>query len=102
MKKIKLFLAASNELKAEREHVEIHIYRHCKTWFDRGVFLHLDIWEDLSARLSTTRSQDAYNQKVAGCDLFVLPACSKVGMYTAEEFDQAFGVFKDTQKPGIP
>jgi len=101
MKKIKIFLASSNELKAEREKFEIEIYRKCKAWFDQGIFLHLDIWEDLSARMSGTRSQDEYNKKIEGADLFVLLAYSKVGMYTAEEFDKAFGAFKNTQKPFI-
>ena len=101
MKKIKIFLASSNELKAEREKFEIEVYRKCKTWFDQGIFLHLDIWEDLSARMSDTRSQDEYNKNIEGADLFVLMAYSKVGMYTAEEFDKAFGSFKNTKKPFI-
>jgi len=54
MKKIKIFLASSNELKPEREQFEIEIYRKCKSWFDKGIFLYLDIWEDMSARLSLT------------------------------------------------
>ena len=72
MRKIKIFLASSNELKAEREKFEIEVYRKCKAWFDQGIFLHLDIWEDLSARMSGTRSQDEYNKKIEGADLFVL------------------------------
>ena len=101
MKKINIFLASSNELKDERQQFEIEIYLKCKSWFDQGVFLHLEIWEDLSARMSDTRSQDAYNKKIQQSDLFVLLAYSKVGMYTAEEFDTAFGAFKETQKPFI-
>lgn len=100
MKKIKVFLASSNELKDEREKFEIEIYRKSKLWVSHDAFLHLDIWEDLSARLST-RSQDEYNQKVREADLFVLLAYSKVGMYTAEEFATAFGAFNATQKPFI-
>ena len=101
MRKIKIFLASSNELKVEREKFEIEIYRKCKAWFDQDIFLHLDIWEDLSARMSGTRSQDEYNKKIEGANLFVLLAYSKVGMYTAEEFDKAFGAFKNTRKPFI-
>jgi hypothetical protein len=101
MKKIKIFLASSNELKPEREQFEIEIYRKCKLWFDKGIFLHLDIWEDLSARLSEGGSQSEYNKLVKGSDLFVFLGYSKVGMYTKEEFEQAFGQFKSTQKPFI-
>jgi len=101
MKKIRIFLASSNELKAEREHFEIEIYRKCKAWFDRGIFLHLDIWEDLSARMSSSGSQSEYNKFVVASDIFVLLAHTKVGMYTAQEFQHAFGQFKSTQKPFI-
>jgi hypothetical protein len=101
MKKIKIFLASSNELKHEREQFEIEIYRKCKTWFEKGVFLHLDIWEDMSSRMSLTGSQSEYDKFVKDADLFVFLAYSKVGMYTEEEFEHAFGQFKSTQKPFI-
>ncbi len=101
MKKIKIFLASSYELKPDREKFEIEISRKNKLWNDKNVFLHLDIWEDLSPRMSSTRSQDGYNQKIKQSDLFVLLAYSKVGMYTKEEFETAFGAFKKTKKPFI-
>src|SRR6185503_6538994 len=99
MEKIKIFLASSNELQPEREQFEIEIYRKCKSWFDKGIFLHLDIWEDMSARLSVDGSQSEYNKFVKGSDLFVFLAYSKLGMYTEQEFEQAFGQFKSAQKP---
>jgi len=101
MKKIKIFLASSNELKDERVKFEIEIYRKSKTWSDKDVSLHLDIWEDLTARMSATRSQDEYNIKVKEADLFVLLAYSKVGIFTAEEFETAFGTFQSKQKPFV-
>jgi hypothetical protein len=101
MKKIKIFLASSNELKHEREQFEIEIYRKCKAWFGEGVFLHLDIWEDMSTRMSLTGSQSEYNKYIKEADLFVFLAFSKVGMYTEEEFGEAFGEFKSKEKPFI-
>lgn len=101
MKKIKLFLASSNELKVEREKFEIEIYRKCKLWFEKGIFLHLDIWEDLPAKISPTKSQDEYNKVIKETDIFILLSFSKVGMYTAEEFETAFGFFQSTKKPFI-
>ena len=101
MKKIKLFLASSNTLVDTRRRFELEIYRKCKLWFEQGVFLHLDVWEDLSARMSEGRSQDEYNEKIEAADLFVLLASDKVGMYSAEEFDTAFGAFKAKQKPFV-
>jgi len=99
MKKVKIFLASSNELKLDREKFEIEIGRKNKLWNDINISLHLDIWEDLSARMSSTRSQDEYNLKIKEVDLFVLLAYSKVGMYTEEEFEIAFGAFQKTKKP---
>lgn len=101
MKKITLFLASSNELRPERERFELEINRKNKAWHERGIFLHLDIWEDLSARMAPGGSQSEYNKKVRSADLFILLAYTKVGMYTAEEFKHAFGQFKATQKPFI-
>jgi len=101
MKIIKIFLASSNELKPEREQFEIEVSRKNNLWKDKNFFLELLIWEDLSARMSATRSQDEYNQKIKECDLFVLLAYSKVGMYTEEEFETAFGAFQKTKKPFI-
>ncbi|MEO5998267.1 MAG: hypothetical protein ABIN89_16080 [Chitinophagaceae bacterium] len=101
MKKINIFLASSNELKPERTNFEIEIYRKCKSWFNKGIFLQLDIWEDMSARMSLKGSQSEYNKFVKESDLFVFLAYSKVGMYTGEEFEHAFGEFNSTQKPFI-
>jgi len=101
MKIIKIFLASSKELNPERERFEIEIYRKCKSWINKDIFLHLDIWEDLSARMSENGSQSEYNKYVKKADLFVFLAYSKVGMYTEEEFEHAFGQFKSTHKPFI-
>jgi len=101
MKKIKIFLASSNELENERRQFEIEIYRKTKMWFDKKIFLHLDVWEDLSARLVHGGSQGEYNALIEEADVFILLAYSKVGMYTAEEFDSAFGQFQSTQRPFI-
>jgi len=37
MRKITIFLASSNELKAEREQFEIEINRKNKAWFNKGI-----------------------------------------------------------------
>ena len=101
MQKIKLFLASSSELKGDREQFEIFIYRKCKSWFERGIFLHLDVWEDFLDAMSAGGLQSEYNQVIKDCDIFVLLAFNKVGKYTAEEFGKAFGQFSQTQKPFI-
>ncbi len=101
MKTIKIFLASSAELQKDREKFELFINRKNKQWVARGLFLHLVIWEDFLDALSQTRLQDEYNQAIRGCDLFVMLFFTKVGKYTEEEFETAFGQFKQTNKPFI-
>ncbi|MEO0520103.1 MAG: hypothetical protein AAF171_22690 [Cyanobacteria bacterium P01_A01_bin.116] len=101
MQKVNLFLASSLELKADREQFEIFIYRKCKAWFDRGIFLHLDIWEDFLDAVSPDGLQSEYNKAVQGSDIFVLLVQNKVGKYTAEEFNEALGQFSAERKPFI-
>jgi hypothetical protein len=101
MKKITIFLASSLELKPERIQFELEIYQKCKAWYDRGIFLHLDIWEDLSAKMGIDGSLAEYNKHAQAADIFILLVWNKVGMYTAEEFEKAYGQFKTTQKPFI-
>ena len=101
MQLIKIFLASSNELKAERDKLQKEITWKNSIWEDKGIKLQLNIWEDMSAQMSVTGSQSEYNKYVKEADLFVLLAWSKVGMYTEEEFEQAFPLFKSTNKPFI-
>ncbi len=97
----KLFLASSAELKSDREQFEIFVNRKNKDWVEKGVFLDLVIWEDFLDAVSQTRLQDEYNKAIRECDLFVMLFWTKVGQYTAEEFETAFGQFKATNKPFI-
>jgi hypothetical protein len=97
----KIFLASSAELKGDRAEFEIFISRKNKDWVAKGVFLELVIWEDFLDAISQTRLQDEYNKAIRDCDLFVMLFWTKVGQYTEEEFETAFGQFKSTNKPFI-
>jgi hypothetical protein len=97
----KLFLASSSELKSDREQFEIFINRKNKEWVTKGAFLELVIWEDFLDAVSQTRLQDEYDKAIRNCDLFVMLFWTKVGQYTEEEFETAFGQFKSTNKPFI-
>ncbi len=101
LKKIRLFLASSAELEADRRQFEIFINRKNKDWVNKGVFLELLIWEDFLDAVSQTRLQDEYNRAIRTCDIFVMLFFTKVGKYTEEEFETAFGQFKKTNKPFI-
>ena len=49
--------------------------------------------------MSRTRLQDEYNRAIRECDVFVMLFFTKVGKYTAEEFETAYGHFQATGKP---
>lgn len=101
MQTIKLFLASSAELEADRKEIEIMIARKNHDWVPRGIQLKLEIWENFLDAMSQTRLQDEYDKAIVGCDIFVMLFCTKVGMYTEEEFETAFKQFKATNKPFI-
>lgn len=96
-----IFLASSAELKDDRTEFEVFIGRKNKDWITKGVFLKLVVWEDFLDAISKTRLQDEYNKAICECDLFVMFFWTKVGQYTDEEFETAFGQFKATNKPFI-
>lgn len=98
-RKIKIFLASSSELKADREQFEIFISRENKNWIDEGVFLELILWEDFIDAMSRSRLQDEYNKAIRECDIFISLFATKVGKYTLEEFETAFGQFKKSDQP---
>jgi hypothetical protein len=100
-KRTSLFLASSSELKAERGAFEARINRKNKLWHDAGIFLHLDVWEDYVDAMSRTRLQDEYNEAIRAADIFVLLVHTKVGKYSAEEFETAHAQCKATGKPLI-
>lgn len=102
IKTIKLFLASSSELKEDREQFALFISSKNKYWVNnKGIFLELSHWEDFLEAFSRTRLQDEYNKAVEECDIFVMLFFTKVGKYTKEEFERAFGQFKATNKPCI-
>lgn len=101
MKTKKIFLASSSELREDRQEFERLVSRQNNDWVPRGVYLQLVIWEDFLDAMSQARLQDEYNKAVRECDLFVMLFSTKVGKYTEEEFETAFGQFKATNKPFI-
>ncbi len=98
-KQIKLFLASSSELKSEREQFEIFINRENQQLYRKGIFIKLEIWENFIDAMSKTRLQDEYNNVIKNSDIFVSLFFTKVGIYTLEEFETAFGQFSKLGKP---
>lgn len=97
----RIFLASSAELAEDRAAFAEMLRRRNDDWVGRGVHLRLILWEDFIDAMSQTRLQAEYNKAIQGCDIFVMLFFTKVGMYTAEEFDTAFKQFQATRKPFI-
>ncbi|HMX12084.1 MAG TPA: hypothetical protein PKE61_14345, partial [Burkholderiaceae bacterium] len=101
---VRIFLASSAELADHREQFELAVGRLNRRDFwrrERGIQFEVVLWEDLGSVMSPTRAQDGYNHEIDSCQLFVVLYRSKVGKYTAEEFDKAHGRFKATGSPKI-
>jgi len=97
----KIFLASSSELRADREAFEQFLGRENNRLVKQDIYLELLIWEDFLDSMSQTRLQDEYNNAIRQCDLFVMLFWTKVGKYTREEFELAFGQFKEQNRPKI-
>ena len=96
-KTIKIFLASSYELKAEREAFELEFGARKPKRFEHHI--EVVLWEDAINAMSKTKLQDEYNRMLKECDIFVMLFFSKVGIFTGEEFETAFGQFKEQGKP---
>ncbi len=101
MRTIKLFVASSSELKEDRDRFRIFISQENDRLHTKGLYLEMVQWENFLDSISSTRLQDEYNKAIRGCDIVVCLFFTKVGKYTAEEFDTAYQVFKDEGKPYI-
>jgi hypothetical protein len=99
MKPTRIFLASSSELEQERRDFEILIGRLNKLYVPKGIMFQVDLWEDFTDAVSKTRLQDEYDRAINTGEIFVMLFFTKVGKYTAEEFETAFGSFKENDRP---
>lgn len=67
----------------------------------RGTYLQIVRWENFLDAMSDTRLQDEYNEALRSCDIFVGLFFTKVGKFTEEEFEVAYGAFKGRRRPRI-
>ena len=68
---------------------------------NKGAYFEVVLWENFLDCMSREGLQSEYNKAAKECDIFVMLFCTKVGMYTKEEFETAFGKFQETNKPKI-
>ena len=101
MTTIKIFLASSSELSQERKTLREFISIQNDQLHEKGIYLKLIQWESFIDAMSKERLQAEYNKALKECDIFLSLFFTKVGKYTAEEFEYAFGQFNETGKPYI-
>jgi hypothetical protein len=97
----KIFLASSEELRDDRVAFELMVGQLNQDWVPRDIFFHLVVWENFIDAMSQDGLQKEYNKAIRDCDIFVLLFFTKVGRFTAEEFETAFGAFHAGNKPLI-
>jgi len=101
MNTIRIFIASSSELKEDRDQFCKFIGEQNNRLHTKGIYLEPVNWENFLDAISNTRLQDEYNNAIRECDIVLCLFFTKVGKYTAEEFDTAYQVFKDKGKPKI-
>ncbi|CAI8810561.1 protein of unknown function [Methylocaldum szegediense] len=68
---IKIFLASSSELRADRDEFDLYFRQQNDTLRKQGIYLQIVRWENFLDAMSETRLQDEYNKEIRACDLFV-------------------------------
>ena len=90
MKKLKIFLASSEELKEERLELA-GLIGHMNYALEKSdVKLYLVKWEYLDASMSQLHKQEEYNKKLEECDICIVLFWTRFGKYTKTELDTAF------------
>lgn len=98
---IRIFLASSSELKADREQFKLFISDENIRLNASGVFLEVVGYENFPNAISETGLQAEYNKALCACDMAVFLLFSKVGTFTDQEFNVAIAAFKANQAPKI-
>jgi hypothetical protein len=101
MNTIRIFLASSSELREDRDQFRLFISQQNDRLYTKQIYLEIVQWENFLDAISDTRLQDEYNSAIIECDIVLCLFFTKVGKYSAEEFDTAYQVFKNKGKPKI-
>ncbi len=98
---VKIFLASSNELTADRDNFELYFRQQNDHFLEQGVYLKIVRWESLFNAMAVTRKHDEYNAALKDCDIFLSLFATKTDEYTEDEFNVAHAKFKATGRPYI-
>ena len=99
MKTIKIFLASSEELKAERLQMA-DLVGHLNTVLSKqGIIIQLVEWEYLDSSMGPLHKQEEYNRELRDCEMCLVLYWTRFGMYTKIELDTAFKGLCDGHNP---
>lgn len=90
MKKIKIFLASSEELKRERLEIADLIGHMNLALENEDVRIYLVKWEYLDASMSEKHKQEEYNKTLERCNLCFVLFATRFGKYTESELNTAY------------
>lgn len=99
MRKIKIFIASSSELKLERLEFVDMIQQFNDVLEHRGLQIKPIKWEYLDASMGARRKQDEYNEKLSECELCLVLYWTSLGEYTTEEFNTAYQALQEGNNP---
>jgi tetratricopeptide (TPR) repeat protein len=99
MKTYRIFLASSAELQHERDLVTAAIADFVSLHPEHKVNFQVIKWENFASTFDDARKQDAYNDSIPTCDIFLMLFWTKVGKYTFEEYEIAAESLKANKKP---
>jgi len=101
METIRIFIASSAELEADRKAFRQFLSVENDRLHKKGLYLELVQWENFLDAVSQTSLQDDDNKKLEKCDIVVCLFFTKAGKYTQQEFDKALKQFHETGSPMI-
>lgn len=99
MKTIKIFVASSDELKAERMELADMVGQLNYTLNKMDMNILLVKWEYLDASMNPKHKQEEYNDELRECEICMVLYWTKFGMYTKAELDTAYGALKGGRNP---
>lgn len=102
MKLIKYFIASSiNEFREQRQELGNFFHSLNNILVKRGIYLEMDMCENMSNALVENGLQETYNQKIRECHLFYILVGKEIGKYTIEEFEVALDCYQSVGTPNI-
>ena len=90
-KRIRIFIASSEELGDVRSEVSVMFEQLNRVFSRRNYSIEAVKWENLAGYNSGGRKQEEYNREIRDCDMCVVIFWQRFGEYTAEEYNVAEG-----------